>query len=100
MPSAAKSRLSKAFSTRPLQHDGFSDLAKNEPISSQDFQRYGTLNVGGTSTKKRESTTDVQGLEKKAQEEVKPTIAYWSSETGKNDGRATLRRELDDEHLA
>ncbi|KAG9195429.1 hypothetical protein G6011_00550 [Alternaria panax] len=47
MPSASKSRLSKAFSTKPLQRDNDSDLAKDANISDKTSQGH----VNGIPTK-------------------------------------------------
>jgi hypothetical protein len=68
-------RGSKAFSTRPVQHENLPDVAKDAPIS------YTTL---------RETILSKE----------KPVVAHWSNEATQKNGRAMLRRELDDEDLA
>ncbi|KAI4706173.1 hypothetical protein J4E89_009227 [Alternaria sp. Ai002NY15] len=84
-PSPLNPRLSKAFSTRPLQRDNFSSLDKDTPIANKDLQE----------TSSSHSHDIFEG-----QKTQSPVVAHWSNEGGQRYDRATLRREVATKYLS
>ena len=85
VPSSLNPRVSKAFSTRPLQRNNFSDLARDAPMAKQSLHDLNMLNVDGT---------------RKEWETEKPVVAHWSNKGMQRYGRASLRRELDNKYFS
>jgi len=84
-PSPLNPRVSKAFSTRHLPRNNFSDLARDAPMAKQSLHDLNKLNVDGT---------------RKEWEMEKPVVAHWSNEGMQRYGRASLRRELDNKYFS
>ncbi|KAI4694223.1 uncharacterized protein J4E84_002805 [Alternaria hordeiaustralica] len=84
-PSPLNPRLSKAFSTRPLQRDNFSSLHKDTPIANKTLQET--------------SRTDAPDIFEECKTQS-PVVAHWSNEGGQRYDRATLRREVATKYLS
>ena len=84
-PSPLNPRLSKAFSTRPLQRDNVSNFDKDPPETNKTLQETSRSDAGDI----------FEG--RKAQS---PVVAHWSNEGGQRYDRATLRREVATKYLS
>ncbi|KAI4649619.1 hypothetical protein J4E93_003939 [Alternaria ventricosa] len=84
-PSPLNPRLSKAFSTRPLQRDNFSNLDKDTPIANKTLQETSRVDSGDI----------LEGWKPQS-----PVVAHWSNEGGQRYDRATLRREVATKYLS
>jgi hypothetical protein len=81
----------------------FAKLAREAPASYATLQMNGMLGADGTPTRKWEAEKRMPGHQSfggKGKENVKNVVAHWANEEGRKDGRAMLRRELDDEDFA
>ena len=84
-PSPLNPRLSKAFSTRPLQRDNFLNLDKDTSIANKTLQETSRVDSGDV----------LEGWKPQS-----PVVAHLSNEGGQRYDRATLRREVATKYLS
>jgi hypothetical protein len=81
--------------TNPKNSGNYAELARLAPVGFSTLQSTGRPGPDGTLTKKREIEIKAEGERKEAE-----VVTYWSNELGNKNGRAMLRKELDEEDLA
>ena len=84
-PSPLNPRLSKAFSTRPLQRDNVSNFDKDPPVANKTLQE----------TSRSDASDIFEGRKTQS-----PVVAHWSNAGGQRYDRATLRREVATKYLS
>ncbi|KAI4958730.1 hypothetical protein J4E86_004335 [Alternaria arbusti] len=78
-------RLSKAFSTRPLERDNVPNFDKDPPVAKKTLQE----------TSRSDAHDIFEGRKTQS-----PVVAHWSNEGGQRYDRATLRREVATKYLS